>query len=511
MHGKSFSKDLLRIEISGPHHPHLTIVDLPGLIHSETKQQSASDVELVRDLVQAYMTKPRSIILAVVSAKNDFANQIVLKLARATDPMGKRTMGVITKPDTLVAGSGSESMYVSLAENKQVEFDLGWHVLRNLDSEKIDGSSLLHRRNEEEKLFFCEGAWSQLPSSMLGVTELRKRLSGVLLRQIATELPSLIKEIDHELGACHARLRLLGEPRATDREQRLCLLGISQRFQAIVHDIKNGDYIDPFFDDAETGRGYQQRLRAVIQHLNREFAKKMANSGHARTITSTSTGLLKGDVSRDKYITEVQELLRRTRGRELPGRFNTLIVTDLFRKQSKPWKDIALKHVDSCWMAAKKSLQLVVSSIADSSIDTQLLRKVVDPAMNSLREEIASKASELIDSQIVCHPVTYNDQYLKAVHRIKDERRKEFTTSVIKDFFDVSDISQSHNFRHSSFVLDRLVEKLSVRQEPDDERFAASEAVDCMEAYYSVSCSLFPPAYCKVAANGFYRSLSSVS
>ena len=50
-HGRAFSKDLLRVEVSGPDRPHLTIVDLPGLIHSETKQQSASDVELVQDVV----------------------------------------------------------------------------------------------------------------------------------------------------------------------------------------------------------------------------------------------------------------------------------------------------------------------------------------------------------------------------------------------------------------------------------------------------------------------------
>lgn len=37
-HGKAFSKDLLRIEVSGPDRPHLTIIDLPGLIHSEIKQ-----------------------------------------------------------------------------------------------------------------------------------------------------------------------------------------------------------------------------------------------------------------------------------------------------------------------------------------------------------------------------------------------------------------------------------------------------------------------------------------
>ena len=81
------------------------------------------------------MKEPRSIILAVVSAKNDYANQIVLKLARAADKKGNRTLGVITKPDTLIASSESEAMYVSLARNQDVEFRLGWHVLKNMDSE----------------------------------------------------------------------------------------------------------------------------------------------------------------------------------------------------------------------------------------------------------------------------------------------------------------------------------------------------------------------------------------
>lgn len=124
-HGKALSKDVLRIEISGPDRPHLTIVDLPGLIHSETKPQTASDVELIQDVVQGYMKESRCIILAVVSAKNDFANQIVLKLARAADSTGSRTLGVITKPDTLRAGSDNEVMYVSLARNQEVEFRLG--------------------------------------------------------------------------------------------------------------------------------------------------------------------------------------------------------------------------------------------------------------------------------------------------------------------------------------------------------------------------------------------------
>ncbi|KAI0877379.1 dynamin family protein [Hypoxylon argillaceum] len=488
MQGKGFSKDLLRIEISGPHHPHLTIVDLPGLIHSPTKQQSTSDVELVRDVVQTYMAQPRTVILAVVSAKNDFANQIVLKLARSTDPKGKRTMGVITKPDTLVKGSPSEATYVSLARNREVEFNLGWHVLRNLDSEKVVGSSLLHRRSEEEAAFFSEGVWSQLPSSMLGVKELRTKLSEVLLKQIATELPGLIEEIDNKLQECRSQLNQLGQPRATAYEQKLYLINISQKFQSLVCDAKAGTYTDPFFEKANTALGYQQRLRAVIQNLNQEFAEEMAKYGHARHIMPSCFKFApeRNEVTRNKYIDEVQDLMRRTRGCELPGRFNPLIVTDLFFEQSKPWKNIVTSHVDNCWAAATRCLSLAVSSAAGQAAGSRLLRMVIGPALERLKEEITSKASELIDSYMLCHPVTYNEKYLEAVHRISDESRRKFCSEVIEQFFGYTPDTSVH-LQSRYWNLGDLLNMLSKRMEPDDERFAASEAVDCMEAYYSVA------------------------
>ena len=109
---KAFSEDVLRVEITRPEQPHLTLVDLSGLFHAEKKQQSAKDVQLVSSLVRTYMASTRSIILAVVSAKNDYANQIVTTLAREVDPKGLRTLGIITKPDTLHVGSESEAAFL---------------------------------------------------------------------------------------------------------------------------------------------------------------------------------------------------------------------------------------------------------------------------------------------------------------------------------------------------------------------------------------------------------------
>jgi hypothetical protein len=113
---KAFSADVLRIEISGPTQLHLSIFDLPGLIHSENKLQSAADIQIVQDMACGYVIG-RGVILAVVSAKSDYANQIVLKLARQVGPRGRRTVGVITKPDTLSPVSVRDSFRKSGSEH----------------------------------------------------------------------------------------------------------------------------------------------------------------------------------------------------------------------------------------------------------------------------------------------------------------------------------------------------------------------------------------------------------
>ncbi|KAI1175242.1 P-loop containing nucleoside triphosphate hydrolase protein [Nemania sp. FL0916] len=496
LQSKGFSKDLLRIEVSGPHHPQLTIVDLPGLIHSETKQQGVSAVELVKDVVQEYMKQPRSIILAVVSAKNDFANQVVLKLARSADPDGERTMGVITKPDTLVEGSESEALFVSLAENKQFEFSLGWHVLRNLDSEKIEGELVLTRRNEEEEAFFSGGIWSTLPAAMLGVQKLRTRLSEILLKQIASELPSLIKEIENKLRDCKGELARMRPPRVDTEQQKEYLQEINFDFQLLVKSAKDGVYTEPFFEEPKTDIGSEQRLRAVIQRLNQEFATQMVDSGHARRIVSSYKTCSHEDitpdntVSRDDLIEETRDTLKKNRGLELPGSFNSSsIVKTLFFGQSTPWKQIVTDHVDRCFHAVRRCLELVIASISEKAAGERLLELVIRPALGKLKQAITSKADELIQSERHGHPMTYNKSYLETVRRIRAPQPRESQSTILSRFFKQSNsgCDMTSVYLHGAFNLDGLLDQLSPRTEIDEELEAASEAVDRMQAYYEVA------------------------
>lgn len=491
VHGKAFSKDILRVEISGPDRPHLTIVDLPGLIHSETKHQSMSDIELIQDVVQTYMKEPRSIILAVVSAKNDFANQIVLKLARSADAAGTRTLGVITKPDTLISGSDSESLFISLATNQQVEFRLGWHVLKNMDTET--GKWSLAQRDAKEAAFFLQGVWNELPQSLLGIDQLRHRLSKVLLGQIASELPSLVDEIERKYKTCSEQLAKLGEPRTNIEEQRHYLLQISQTFQSLVKTAVDGTYNGPFFEDPISERGYHQRLRAMVQNINQEFAEDITAGGHLREISDSVAG--EGNnhepvlLSRDEFVTHIQHLIGRTRGRELPGTFDPMIVASLFLEQSRPWEKIAQEHIHKTWKVVKRFLGLAVVHVADPGTSQSLMREVFEPELDKILETMRLKTVELLQPHQNGHPITYNHYFVETLQRVRSERTRSQVSEAAKKFFNISSGEEEHTQFKYTFSLTDLVTAITESTEPDMNRFAACEALDCMMAYYKVSTS----------------------
>ncbi|GKZ67889.1 hypothetical protein AnigIFM50267_002443 [Aspergillus niger] len=490
-HGKAFSNDLLRIEVSGPDRPHLTIVDLPGLIHSETKQQSAADVQLVQNVVQSYMKEPRSVILAVISAKNDYANQIVLRLARDADKSGDRTLGVITKPDTLVPNSESEKMFISLANNRDVEFRLGWHTLRNMDSDK--GSWTLSDRDEKEREFFSQGAWAEMPSAWVGINSLRNRLSKVLLRQIAAELPSLIDEIKEKENDCNQQLFKLGQPRTTLDEQKSYLLGISQSFQALIKAAVDGTYNEPFFERPQSSTGQQKRIRSVIQNLNEEFAERLNRQGNYRKIVdnesqddSDNEQLL---ITRSEFINHIQELMKQTRGRELPGTFNPMIIGELFKEQCSPWKDITYRHILETWEAVEGFLSLLTNYVADEATSVILFDKVISPALNQLKESLIKACEDLVGSHQQGHPITYNHYFTENIQNIRADRREVALRRTIKKFFKTEDLRETYLEGYQD--LEGLVQSLLSFDEPDMMRFASAEALDCMLAYYKVALKRF--------------------
>jgi hypothetical protein len=329
----------------------------------------------------------------------------------------------------------SETTYVSLAQNLDVEFRLGWHVLKNMDSEI--GSSSIPQRDEEERDFFSKGIWRTLPEDILGITPLRERLSKLLLAQIGAELPSLVEEIALKSFACRTELQRLGQPRTSIEEQRHYLLSLSQTCQSLIKAAVDGTYNDEFFGDARTISGYQKRIRAVVQNLGESFAETMACEGHRYVITSPSdedypqTRSLEGrSLSRSMFLKHIETLMKRIRGRELPGTFNPMIVSDLFFEQSLPWERLARSHIAQVITAVRIFLKDLTSHVADFSARDALFEKLVEPMFEKIVKDVEDKTADLLAPHQHGHPITYNHDFTETVQEVRKERtRAEFTVS----------------------------------------------------------------------------------
>ncbi|KAM0134335.1 hypothetical protein ACHAO1_005730 [Botrytis cinerea] len=478
--GSGFSSDILRIEISGPTRPHLTVVDLPGLIHAKNDAEDEENVEeVVSELVYSYMRRPRTIILAVVSALNDRALQAVLKQVKAVDPHGRRTMGLITKPDTLFEDSDSEKDFVKLALNEVTHLRLGWHVLRNRDFNTKHVTSVERDRIEEE--FFSQGIWKTLPRGILGVSQLRERLSRVLLDHIKSELPALIREIQDILHESQQAVMKLGDRRGNAEQQRLYLLKHSQQFTNICRASCDGIYEDKFFGDLAGEEFKTRRFRAVVQNLNLAFAEMVRLNGQRIHLRGNG---LEGKSS--EAISWVRDMLISSRGRELPGTFSPMLIGDLFRVQSKPWETISKDHLQDIWKKARGHLEDILSSLMDSEAYMALLMLYVDPLMEKLLKRATDELNRLFrDRQR--HAITYNHYFTENAQKISDARHQKKLLEVLEKAFPVDSYSQT---RTGPKDLSKICSMMSESIQDMDTR-ASIELLDHLEAFYKVAMKTF--------------------
>ena len=351
---RTFARDVLSIEIEGPSRPQLTVVDLPGMIQNENE---LGDKALVDDLTVEYISQPRTICLAIITAMNDADNQRILTFARKADPEGKRSVGIITKPDTLPPGSGSQVSFIDLASNKvkRYFFKIGWHVLKNRKFEESDVS--LRERNRLEAEFFRTSNFKELPPRNTGIEALRTRLSDVLFDHIRRELPGMRTEVERLLNVTKQCLEQLGMSRNSADECREYLMQLSECMQSTARCALNGPYDGEFFrtkeilDFDQGAKWAVRRLRALIQQTNEEFAQRMHSSGHTFHIgpeppanesdlkafaSAHELNVLQEDddqpvaISYAVALTWVHKMIACNRGRELQGNYSPLVISEIF-------------------------------------------------------------------------------------------------------------------------------------------------------------------------------------
>ncbi len=109
--------------------------------------------------------------------------------------------------------------------------------------------------------------------------------------------------------------------------------------------------------------------------------------------------------------------------------------------------------------------------------------------MKDILKEMSDKTSELLNPHQNGHPITYNHYFTETLQKVRRERSKEERKGVLRRFFQVDSLQSCYLSDDKLYNLENLADLLAETGEPDMKRFAASEAMDCLDAYYKVGFS----------------------
>ncbi|KAM4037696.1 dynamin-1-like protein isoform 2-T2 [Anomaloglossus baeobatrachus] len=203
---KGISSEPIHLKIFSPNVVNLTLVDLPGMTKVPVGDQP-KDIEVqIRELILRYISNPNSIILAVTAANTDMATSEALKIARESDPDGRRTLAVITKLDLMDAGT--DAMDVLLGRVIPVKLGIIGVVNRSqldINNKKSVADSI------RDEYGFLQKKYPSL-ANRSGTKYLARTLNRLLMHHIRDCLPELKTRINVLAAQYQSLLNSYGEP-----------------------------------------------------------------------------------------------------------------------------------------------------------------------------------------------------------------------------------------------------------------------------------------------------------
>ena len=205
-HSKNINNEPIKMDFYSPDYVDLQFVDLPGFIKIPLPGQDGDIEQQILDLNLPFMRDPETIILVIHDATQDLANSEALKhaLGEDIDPDGDRTIGVLTKLDSLTSVSHRQSV-AEILKNKTRPLKLGYFGVVNRTPEELDDEREASGENETLK----QVEFRRLKGN-IGIAVLRQMLVKILAEKVKKLLPNLKQDSEHELRCIENELKQHG-------------------------------------------------------------------------------------------------------------------------------------------------------------------------------------------------------------------------------------------------------------------------------------------------------------
>eukprot|EP01039_Chlorochromonas_danica_P010603 gene10603-11749_t len=203
---KGVSKETINLRVYSPFVLNLTLVDLPGITKVPTGDQPMDIEEQIRSMCLQYIGNPNAIILAVTAANQDLANSDGLKMARSVDPLGERTIGVLTKVDIMDHGTDC----CDILDNQVIPQKHGYVAVMNRSQKDIQENLPIRKGLAKEAAFFQSHPKYRQFINKCGTRNLARILNQILMVHIRECLPEIRTRITRMLISINSNLNSLG-------------------------------------------------------------------------------------------------------------------------------------------------------------------------------------------------------------------------------------------------------------------------------------------------------------
>ena len=174
-----------------------------------------------------------------------------------------------------------------------------------------------------------------------------------------------------------------------------------------------------------------------------------------------------------------------SRGKELPGNYNHVLLTDLFHLQSSRWLSIAEEHAEK---VAQKIATYVNGALKYLIVDERVLAELtemVDQELRRNKELATAELQKLWQDERTQQPITYNHYYTDNVQKSRQSSARGELRSAVQQAVD-KDWNGKFHFVNNSVDETRFLDSLQRRIIVNMEEQACNEALIGLKAYYKV-------------------------
>ncbi|KAF8162470.1 P-loop containing nucleoside triphosphate hydrolase protein [Mycena galopus ATCC 62051] len=406
---------------------------VPGIIANAEQEV----VDLVEEMVVSHIRGNHCLILVALPMTDDIENQKALRLARQEDPEGKRTIGVLTKPDMLSTGSNVRNLWLDVIEGRKHPLMHGYFCTRQPDDDERGRNITANQARLAETDFFTTTApWSTATQKdRFGTDNLVATLSTLLVQIINDGLPEIRRKANDSMIECRRQLealpvKVVGEPAthmlnlitAFCTDIRLFVDGQSD-MSALIHE-RNTAFAE--FKHSINKTQPQFIARVPGQAGTHGFPIQIDNEAPA-----SATDLIASQ--KPVYLPDIRLHIARSITRELPGNIPFSAKKTLITAFQQTWLACAV----NCFNSVKQSMLALLMRCVDEKFGRYL------PLQKRLKACITEMAGKYFEScgtflmamlEVEQMPYTQNDHYLSAstekwLSRYKDERAGKKRTS----------------------------------------------------------------------------------